>query len=90
MSYFEAAMIIMFGIAWPANLLRTFRSKNLEGKSLMSNLFFIIGYLCGIAHKLVYNFDWVIIFYSLNLLMVVADTAMAICKKQRRYQQNVS
>lgn len=81
MSCFEALMIILFGVAWPMNILRTWRAANVEGKSLASNTLFFSGYMCGIVHKIFYSFDGVLVFYVINLLLVATDTLLVVYKR---------
>lgn len=71
---FEAAMVICFGISWPASILKSLRSRTAKGKSLIFMLFIWVGYICGITGKLIgHNITYVFIFYVINLVMVTAD-----------------
>jgi len=47
--------------------------EKVEGKSPLFMAVIIMGYLSGIAHKVLYNFDWVTVFYGVNAAMVAAD-----------------
>lgn len=72
--HFEAAMVILFGISWPLSIIKSLKAKTAKGKSLLFLMFIEIGYLSGIASKLMYgeikyNF-W---FYILNAVMVLTD-----------------
>lgn len=49
---FEAAMLILFGISWPFAILKTARTRNVQGVSLLFISLVFIGYLCGLASKL--------------------------------------
>jgi len=73
MSIFEIGMLICFGFAWPAAIHKSIKSKSVEGKSLLFIYVIMIGYCFGIVHKLVYNLDFVLILYVINLLMVATD-----------------
>ena len=73
MSFFEMFMIICFGLAWPLSIIKTIKSKSTKGKSLFFLLIVFLGYLSGITHKILYSFDFVIIFYILNAVMVLID-----------------
>lgn len=73
MSVFEILMLVSFGFAWPANIYKSIKSKSVKGKSLTFLYIILIGYVMGILHKVFYNFDFVIIFYGINFLMVLAD-----------------
>ncbi len=73
MSIFEALMLISFGAAWPASIIKSLRSKTTRGKSLPFMFIINLGYVSGILHKIIYNFDLIIVFYVLNFLMVSFD-----------------
>jgi len=73
MSFFEVLMLICFGAAWPASIYKSYSSRKTNGKSVVFLFIVIIGYISGIIHKLVYNFDAVIYLYVINSLMVTVD-----------------
>ena len=73
MSPFEAGMLICFGISWPLSIAKSLRTRRVEGKSRMFMAIVALGYLSGIAHKLLYSFDLVILLYIANFLMVSFD-----------------
>lgn len=73
MSIFEAGMLLCFGASWPFSVYKTWKSKTSQGKSLVFLYLVIVGYVCGIAHKLLYSRDIVIVFYMVNMLMVLTD-----------------
>lgn len=71
---FEAAMVISFGISWPASIVKSYTSRTAKGKSLFFLGMILFGYGCGIVSKLISgNITYVFIFYVLNLLMVSVD-----------------
>ena len=76
--FLEVCMIVSFGLSWPNNIMTTLRNKSAKGKSLAFLLLIDIGYLCGIAGKLVgRNFVWyVLFFYILNFCMVTTDICL--------------
>ena len=74
MSIFEILMLICFGISWPISIHKTYKSRSTKGKSLVFLYVVATGYIAGIFHKIFYHFDGVIIFYIINLLMVIIDT----------------
>ena len=45
----------------------------MAGKSLLFLIVILVGYIAGIIHKLLYAFDFVIILYGCNFLMVAID-----------------
>ena len=77
----EIAMILCFGASWPMNVLKSYRARSAKGKSLAFLCLIFIGYIAGIASKLLNtaymaefaNKWYVLFFYVLNLLMVGAD-----------------
>lgn len=71
---FEAAMVICFGLSWPLSVVKSWRSRTAKGKSLLFEVFIWIGYVFGIAGKIInHNITYVFIFYILNLCMVSTD-----------------
>lgn len=75
--FFEAAMIICFGISWPISVAKSWRSRTAKGKSLFFEVFILIGYLCGITGKFItQNITYVLIFYMINTVMILADLAL--------------
>ena len=78
MSIFEAIMLLCFGAAWPASILKSFKSKSTKGKSLLFLVILILGYISGIIHKILNSRDVVLYLYILNLCMVSIDTALYI------------
>ena len=73
MSVFEIGMLICFGFAWPISIMKSIKTKSIEGKSLMFMYVIMIGYLFGMTHKIIYNLDFVLVLYGINFLMVFTD-----------------
>ena len=73
MSVFEIGMLVCFGFAWPISIMKSIKTKSIEGKSLMFMYVIMIGYLFGMTHKIIYNFDFVLVLYGINFLMVFTD-----------------
>ena len=87
----EATMIILFGISWPLNIIKSIKSKTARGKSLYFLIFIEAGYLCGILSKFITgNVSWVIIFYSLNLVMVATDIVLYFINRRRDKQRDLA
>ncbi len=82
MSPFEITMLVCFGASWPFSVHKTWKTKNVAGKSAVFLSLVIIGYAAGIVHKLIYKPDPVLWLYVLNALMVSAD--LALWSKYRR------
>lgn len=72
---FEIFMIVLFGVSWPMNLLKSLRARTAKGKSLAFLLFIFLGYMFGIASKFISgSYKWyVLFFYILNSVMVFLD-----------------
>ncbi len=76
LSVFELIMLICFGAAWPLSIYKSWTSRRNTGKSILFLFVLIIGYIAGILHKLIYNYDAVIFLYILNVIMVSTDAAL--------------
>lgn len=80
----EIIMLICFGISWPINLRKAFVSRSTKGISLIFYFMIIIGYIAGIAAKLLnesymasITSKWyVLFFYFLNLFVVSLNVAV--------------
>ena len=73
--YLEVAMILSFGASWPMNVIKSYKARTTQGKSLSFLILILFGYVCGIAGKLMAaSINWfVLFFYVLNACMVIAD-----------------
>ena len=73
-SIFETLMIICFGLSWPLSILRSLRTKSTKGKSPFFMCFIAVGYLCGIAAKLIsHTYNLAFWFYFPNTIMGSVD-----------------
>lgn len=72
-SLFEAMMLVCFGAAWPFSIYESCRSRSNEGKSVLFLVVIFTGYMCGVIHKINYDWDPVVLLYTLNGLMVLTD-----------------
>ena len=74
----EILMVVCFGCSWPMNVRKSYLARTTKGKSLGFLIMICIGYVCGIASKIIGgSFKWyVMFFYVLNLCMVLLDVAM--------------
>ena len=71
---FEMLMLILFGLSWPFNIAKSLRSRTARGKSVQFEMIVIVGYLCGIAGKIVgHNITYVVAFYVIDVAMVTTD-----------------
>ncbi|MEG2175099.1 MAG: hypothetical protein RR135_06415 [Oscillospiraceae bacterium] len=85
---FEIGMLVCFGAAWPASILRSLRARTAKGKSLAFLIIIDLGYISGILNKLINSPDYVMWLYVLNLLMVTAD--MMLYFRNRRLDREAS
>jgi hypothetical protein len=73
----ETVMVISFGVSWPVSILKSFRARSSKGKSLLFLCCILVGYLCGVAAKVIGgNLSYVLVFYCLNSLMVLTDIGL--------------
>ena len=88
----EATMLILCGISWPFNLMKSIRSKSTKGKSLLFLILIDLGYVAGITSKFfsttfVWQTDWwIFAIYVTNFLFVSADLIMYFVNKTREKQ----
>ena len=77
--WFEAIMLVCFGISWPVAIYKTWRTQRTDGKSLWFLVLVFIGYLAGILAKVVRADGWpesVTGLYVLNAMFVAADMVL--------------
>ena len=85
----EATMIILFGISWPFNLVKSIRTKSTKGKSLIFLVLVDCGYIAGIMSKFFStSFDWstswwVFMIYVINFTFVTSDLIVYFINKFR-------
>ena len=79
-------MVVCFGLAWPSNLMKSWRVRTTTGKSIIFLFAILLGYLSGITYKLQTGWDWVSWFYLVNTLMVGAD--VVIYFRNRKFDLN--
>lgn len=91
---FEIVMVLLFGASWPFNVLKSYKSRTTKGKSLVFLSLVLIGYVFGIASKLLSPaYKWyVMFFYILNFIMVGCDFVLyfrnrKIDREQRIYRE---
>ena len=77
--FFEVLMLVCFGLSWPFNITKSWKSRTAKGKSLMFELIIVVGYLCGIAGKFVSgNVTYVVAVYVLDVTMVTIDIILTL------------
>ncbi|MDO4796866.1 MAG: hypothetical protein Q4A01_02480 [Coriobacteriales bacterium] len=73
-SILEAIMLVCFGLSWPINALNAWRARTAKATSPAFLALITLGYVAGIAAKLVgENVNWVLGVYLLNLAALVAN-----------------
>jgi len=90
MSIFELIMLVCFGAAWPFSIYKSYKSKSVSGKSPYFLVVIIIGYISGILNKILYNYDFVVYLYFLNLIMVSTDLILYLRNVKLQKNQNHS
>ncbi len=81
----EALMIFCFGLSWPISIRKSYISRTAKGKSLFFEIFLLIGYIFGIARKIIlfsagqgegflFFLGW--FFYVLNFVEISIDVAL--------------
>ncbi len=89
---FEALTIFCFGLSWPVSIRKSWKSRTAKGKSLVFELFLLVGYAFGIARKFI---QWLVLdvtvgmepiklaifilgffFYVLNFIEISIDVAL--------------
>jgi len=81
----EALTIFCFGLSWPISIRKSLISKTAKGKSLLFEVFVLIGYAFGIARKFIqtialgstgFIFYLSFFFYVLNFIEISIDVAL--------------
>ena len=79
---FEVLMLVCFGISWPFNISKSWKSRTARGKSILFEVCVAVGYCCGIAGKFIAgNVTYVLVVYVLDLLMVSIDLILTLRNK---------
>ena len=85
---FEAVTILCFGISWPISIRKSYLSRTAKGKSLLFEVFLLIGYAFGIARKIIQLAIWDKpaspdflfflsgVFYVVNFIAIVIDMSL--------------
>ncbi len=77
-SILEALMLICFGISWPFAIVRSYRARSAKGKSLPYLILISLAYISGMLHKILVDFDLVLVLYAANFIMVSIDIVLYI------------
>jgi len=79
---FETVMLICFGLSWPISIHKSWRTRNVAGKSRVFLTFVFMGYVAGVvaklwrAHILGTAPEWVTGLYVFNGLLVLVDIVL--------------
>ena len=75
----EVLMLVCFGLSWPFNIMKSWKSRTARGKSLLFECCVIIGYCCGLTGKVIGgNITYVVAVYILDIAMVSTDLVLTI------------
>lgn len=80
-SIMETLMVVLFGLSWPLNIMKAWKSKTAKGTSLLFYSFIWFGYIFALIGKFALIHErqapwyetvhwYVMFFYILNILMV--------------------
>ncbi|MCC8026867.1 MAG: hypothetical protein LIP16_16410 [Clostridium sp.] len=88
----EILMLLCFGASWPINFRKALIAGTTKGTSLAFLLLVEIGYLCGMAAKILSdNINYVLIFYGMNLAVVAANIGIYfVNRKKENRTQNIT
>lgn len=76
-SILEAVMLVCFGLSWPINAIKTWKSRTAVGTSWIFLALITFGYLAGIASKFAGGtVNWVLAVYFINLAALAANWAV--------------
>lgn len=77
-SAFEAVMLVCFGVSWPVSVVKSYRARTAKGKSILFLLAIWVGYIFGLAGKILLavetgSIPYVLFIYAFNLVVVSLD-----------------
>lgn len=74
---FEVIMVLCFFMSWPISIRKSLLSRTAKGKSLVFELFLLVGYIFGVASKFVSgHVTYVVVFYIINFCAISVDVAL--------------
>lgn len=81
---FEFTMLVCFGLSWPISVYKSITSRSTQGKSVIFIIAIIVGYISGIAGKLISGqINYVLAIYCFNLVIVSIDLVFYFINKHR-------
>ena len=73
-AFFEALMLLSFGLSWPINAYNAWKARTARGTSPTFLALITFGYVSGIVAKFIGgNVNWVIVVYFFNLVALVVN-----------------
>jgi hypothetical protein len=69
-------MLLCFACSWPVSIIKTLKTKFVLGKSPLFMTIILVGYVFGIVHKILYNYDAVTFLYIFNFMIVSIDLSL--------------
>ena len=76
MGIYEFMMLCCFGFSWPFSIIKSIRTKSAKGKSLGFMVLLELGYTFGIAHKILFDRNWVIWAYVALFVLIAIDISL--------------
>jgi hypothetical protein len=89
-SIFEIVMLVCFGAAWPLSIYKSWKTRQVQGKSLPFLVVILVGYVAGVLHKFLFRFDWVVFLYVLNGVMVSIDIGLYVRNRLYHVRKSVA
>lgn len=87
----ELLMLICFGLSWPISVAKSIRTRSTKGKSPVFLGAIMLGYVAGIAGKIIgHNITYVFAFYCLNFVVVSADMVLYIINRRREKREQAA
>lgn len=75
-SVWEVLFLACFAVSWPISIVKSLRTGIVIGKSPIFMILIILGYIFGIVHKVLNDFDPVTWLYLFNATLVGVDLAI--------------
>lgn len=77
----EIAMLVLFGVSWPFNIIKSYRSRTAKGKSILFEVIVVVGYMFGLCGKYAAflqtgHLALSVWFYIADIVMVAVDMAL--------------
>lgn len=80
----ESVMLICFGLSWPISVYKSIRTRSTQGKSAVFLTAILLGYLAGIASKLIRgDLSYVLTIYLFNFCVVSTDLVLYWINRRR-------